>query len=98
MSAALAIVAPTAWYSASGMLAPAPAPVCTDTLCPVASSFFTVSGVAATRVSPAHVSAGMPIRMNFSYLVEFFDAWIWISSKQIFSADDYTCTVLIVAI
>jgi hypothetical protein len=31
-----------------------------------ATSFFTVSGVAATRVSPVRVSAGMPIFMEFS--------------------------------
>src|SRR3954470_23342460 len=42
-----------------------PAPACTMTSCCFAS-FLTVSGVAATRVSPGRVSAGMPIFMVFS--------------------------------
>src|SRR6266446_7527278 len=32
--------------------------------CPPAASFLTVSGVAATRVSPGRVSAGMPMCMG----------------------------------
>src|SRR5882672_623490 len=46
------------------MLAPAPAPDWTSTVCLAAASFLTVSGVAATRVSPGRVSAGTPICMN----------------------------------
>jgi hypothetical protein len=34
--------------------------------CPEATSFFTVSGVTATRVSPASVSAGTPISIEIS--------------------------------
>jgi hypothetical protein len=46
-----------------------PAPACTMTWCFAATSFFTVSGVAATRVSPSRVSAGMPILMPTSWLI-----------------------------
>src|SRR4051812_23514007 len=38
-----------------------PAPDCTRTVWPCAFSFFAVSGVTATRVSPAAVSSGTPI-------------------------------------
>src|SRR5689334_16934461 len=38
------------------------------TWCFAATSFLTVSGVAATRVSPGRVSAGMPILMPTSWL------------------------------
>src|SRR5882672_8346768 len=55
------------------MLAPAPAPDWTRTECLPTTSFLTVSGVAATRVSPARVSAGMPIFMDlFSGALSFF--------------------------
>src|SRR5688500_12958550 len=47
------------------MLAPAPAPACTRTSF-FAASLLTVSGVAATRVSPARVSAGTPILIRSS--------------------------------
>src|ERR1700680_4054133 len=44
------------------MLACAPAPVSTTSGCrPLAASFLTVSGVAATRVSPGRVSRGIPM-------------------------------------
>src|SRR6202171_3455340 len=44
------------------MLACAPAPVSTTSGClPLAPSFLTVSGVAATRVSPCRISRGMPM-------------------------------------
>ncbi len=55
------IAAPAATYAASGALAASPAPDCTSTWWPAATSFLTVSGVAATRASPARVSAGTPI-------------------------------------
>jgi hypothetical protein len=45
------------------MLEAAPAPAWTRTSF-FAASFFTVSGVAATRVSPARISAGTPILMR----------------------------------
>src|SRR3970282_1748162 len=45
------------------MLAAMPAPACTRTSF-FAASFLTVSGVAATRVSPGRVSAGTPILMD----------------------------------
>src|SRR5215471_2860288 len=46
------------------MLDGVPAPASTTSSClPLAASFFTVSGVAATRVSPARVSRGMPMIM-----------------------------------
>src|SRR5690349_849495 len=35
-------------------------------VCPAVTSFFTVSGVTATRVSPAVVSAGTPISIEIS--------------------------------
>src|SRR5438477_12713896 len=44
------------------MLACTPAPASTTISClPLADSFLTVSGVAATRVSPGRVSRGMPM-------------------------------------
>ncbi|MCY1523421.1 hypothetical protein D9M68_583180 [compost metagenome] len=64
--AASVISAPAVWYAASVTLAAMPAPACTRTVCPEATSFFTVSGVTATRVSPAAVSAGTPINIEFS--------------------------------
>ncbi|VVE52748.1 hypothetical protein PAN31108_04811 [Pandoraea anhela] len=60
-SAAVPLDAPAATYAASGTLAAAPAPCSTVTRCPALTSFFTVSGVAATRDSPSAVSFGMPI-------------------------------------
>src|SRR5512135_3435788 len=49
------------------MLLATPAPVSTTSAClPLAQSFLTVSGVAATRVSPGRVSRGMPISMLLS--------------------------------
>src|SRR6185312_5467811 len=46
------------------MLEATPAPASTTISClPLAASFLTVSGVAATRVSPTRVSRGMPIIM-----------------------------------
>src|SRR5437868_4407325 len=59
--AASVISAPAAWYAASVTLAATPAPACTRTTWPCATSFFAVSGVTATRVSPGTVSAGTPI-------------------------------------
>src|SRR5512146_119178 len=50
------------------MLEPLPAPDCTRTSF-FAASFLTVSGVAATRVSPPRVSAGTPILMAWVSLV-----------------------------
>src|SRR5437868_5559012 len=64
--AASVISAPAAWYAASVTLAATPAPACTRTTWPCATSFFAVSGVTATRVSPGTVSAGTPISMDFS--------------------------------
>src|SRR5438445_2122315 len=58
-------LAPAAAKSASRMLDPAPAPAWMRTSF-FAASRFTVSGVAATRVSPARTSAGTPIFMNAS--------------------------------
>src|SRR6185503_11005490 len=47
------------------MLAPEPAPLWTMTEWRLpAVNFFTVSGVAATRVSPGLISAGMPMRIR----------------------------------
>ncbi len=63
VTASLTMDAPTALKLASGTLALTPAPACTTTVCPAAINFFTVSGVAATRVSPAMISAGIPICM-----------------------------------
>ncbi len=61
-SAAPTILAPAAAKSSSGMLDVSPAPLSTTSWClPLAASFLTVSGVAATRVSPGRVSRGMPI-------------------------------------
>src|SRR5882724_2462357 len=45
------------------MLEAAPAPACTRSSF-LPASFLSVSGVAATRVSPARVSAGTPILMK----------------------------------
>src|SRR5712692_2563897 len=65
------IFAPAASKSLSGTLAAIPAPDCTRIAWrPPAASFLTVSGVAATRVSPARVSAGMPMFMDFSLAAE----------------------------
>jgi hypothetical protein len=50
--ASAATTAPAATKSASWMLDPAPAPASTVTANPDAISFLTLSGVAATRVSP----------------------------------------------
>ena len=68
-SAALpAIVAPAASKSESEMFAPAPAPDWTVTEWNVAAaSFLTVSGVAATRVSPGRISVGIPIRIRSGF-------------------------------
>src|SRR3954468_11528273 len=52
-SARLPIVAPATWKSASGMDAESPAPLSTATSAASATNFFTVSGIAAHRVSPA---------------------------------------------
>src|SRR5256885_13535147 len=60
------IFAPAASKSLSGTLAAIPAPDWTRIAWrPPAASFLTVSGVAATRVSPARVSAGIPMFMDF---------------------------------
>ncbi len=60
--AALPSVAPAATKSASGIDDAVPAPDSTTSEClPDAASFLTVSGVAATRVSPARVSRGIPM-------------------------------------
>ncbi|MCY1237863.1 hypothetical protein D9M72_505750 [compost metagenome] len=74
-SAAVPMVAPTASYAPSVWLALTPAPACTTTLWPWATYFLTVSGVAATRVSPARVSCGMPM-----YIVNFSFSWrlVWL--------------------
>ena len=55
------LVAPALDAASSGWLAAIPAPASTTSWWPWATSFFTVSGVAATRVSPARVSRGIPI-------------------------------------
>src|SRR5882724_3505605 len=52
-------LAPAASYSASAIPDASPAPASTATLAPSPISFFTVSGVAATRGSPASISPGM---------------------------------------
>src|SRR6266540_3710954 len=59
------MTAPAVSYALSGMLAPRPAPDWTVTECrPPWTSLATVSGVAATRVSPGRISAGMPMCMK----------------------------------
>ena len=63
-SARPAIVAPAASNSPSGMPAFRPAPACTATSAPKALYFFTVSGVAATRVSFPSVSERTAIRIE----------------------------------
>ena len=68
-SAGLPIVAPAAVYASSVKLAGTPAPACTITVCLPPTSFFTVSGEAATRVSPGRTSAGTPIFMKLSPVV-----------------------------
>src|SRR5262249_47570858 len=50
------MVAPAAWYSASAIRAADPAPASTATSRPSPLSFLTVSGVAATLVSPSRRS------------------------------------------
>src|SRR3954466_4445933 len=60
-AAVLALVAPAAAYSSSVKRDGAPAPLCTATSAPSAANFFTVSGVAATRVSALSTSAGTAI-------------------------------------
>jgi hypothetical protein len=62
------ICAPAASYAASVTLAATPAPDWTLTVWPCATYFFAVSGVTATRVSPAAVSSGTPICMELSSL------------------------------
>ena len=64
--AASVISAPAATKASSVALAANPAPDWMRRVWPKALSFFTVSGVAATRVSPGRVSAGTPISMKFS--------------------------------
>ncbi|RMH16597.1 MAG: sigma-70 family RNA polymerase sigma factor [Acidobacteria bacterium] len=54
-----AMVAPAAAKASSAIQAPAPAPAPTPTARPALTIFLTVSGVAATRVSPARLSLGM---------------------------------------
>src|SRR5205823_10171319 len=49
----LPVLAPAVSNSASDSEAPSPAPVSTATSAPSATNFFTVSGIAAQRVSPA---------------------------------------------
>src|SRR5688500_2391256 len=67
MSAAQASEAPAATKSASGMLAASPAAGSTSTEWrPPAVSFLIVSAVAATRVSPGCISAGMPMRIELN--------------------------------
>ena len=58
-----AICAPAAWYSASENDDAMPAPVSTRVSIFLAASFFTVSGMSATRFSPGAVSLGIPILM-----------------------------------
>src|SRR5450830_1395533 len=48
-----------------------PAPDSTNTSCFAATSFLTVSGVAATRVSPSRLSTGMPSFMQSSCCYRF---------------------------
>jgi len=57
------ISAPAARNASSVALATKPAPEATRTVWPCGLSFLAVSGVTATRVSPAMVSAGTPISM-----------------------------------
>src|SRR5207247_11117190 len=52
--------------ASSGTLAATPAPDWMRMVWPWALSFFAVSGVMATRVSPAVISAGTPISMGLS--------------------------------
>jgi hypothetical protein len=61
----VATLAPAATYAASSKLASAPAPDSTTTSKPSFFSCSTVFGVAATRVSPARLSLGIPICMIF---------------------------------
>src|ERR1700733_13502055 len=63
-SASDVTAAPAAVYSASGTPAFTPAPGITATSAPSATSFLTVSGTAATRGSPASVSAATAIFMR----------------------------------
>ena len=60
------ISAPAAVYASSVALAATPAPDWMRSVCPRAFSFLAVSGVTATRVSPADVSSGTPISINAS--------------------------------
>src|SRR3954464_12806670 len=60
-SARLPRVAPAASNSASDKDAPSPAPRSTATSAPSATNFFTVSGIAAQRVSPSAVSLSTAI-------------------------------------
>src|SRR5690349_8575309 len=59
-----AMVAPAASYSASSMPDAAPAPDWTTTSTPRPFRRFTVSGVAATRASPAPASRATAMRMH----------------------------------
>src|SRR5947209_19051958 len=59
-------VAPADWYSASIMPDFTPAPAWTATSAPSPIYFFTVSGVAATRVSLGSASVGTAIRIKVS--------------------------------
>jgi hypothetical protein len=52
--------APAAAYSSSVKNAPNPAPFSITTFPPSATIFFTVSGIAATRLSPGIISLGIP--------------------------------------
>jgi hypothetical protein len=58
-----AMLAPAARYASSRNAAFSPAPASTATSAPSATSYFTVSGEAATRVSLARRSRGMAIFM-----------------------------------
>src|SRR5918996_1232367 len=60
----LAIAAPAASYSASGTPAEPPAPDWITTSAPRPLIFFTVSGVAATRGSPAPASRATAMRIH----------------------------------
>src|SRR5689334_13417932 len=72
-SARLPIVAAAAANSASAIAAASPAPVSTATSAPSPANFFTVSGIAAQRVSPAAASFTIAIFMEWGGLQDLQD-------------------------
>lgn len=65
-STSASIRAPAFSYSASAMKMPSPAPAWTTTSKPFACSFWTVSGMAATRFSACRISFGTTTLMTFA--------------------------------